>query len=241
MNLIIDAGNQRIKLAIYQHKNIIAQTTIYAGASYPDEWHNYTLDAAITSNTGTNFVIANLPKVKTLQVSDKLSFPFTIAYNSPQTLGTDRLAAIMGALIQNATPNFLCIDLGTCITYDVLIDNQYLGGSISPGVNMRHKAMAHFTARLPEVPFNFQVPFIGIDTESCLQSGVYHGTLQELNGIIYDYKVLYPDIQVFMTGGDAPYFEKHLKHSIFAAPNLVLDGLNFILNYNLTTLKGIEQ
>lgn len=99
---------------------------------------------------------------------------------------------------------------------------------------MRLKAMAHFTSRLPLVALNPAVALTGTDTESCLQSGAMHGVIQEINGVIEEYKKQYPDIQVFATGGDLPYFENRLKHNIFARPNLVLEGLNAILLHNLS-------
>jgi len=240
MNLIIDAGNQRIKLGIYKHQELIATRTLNRGESYPLDWMQYAVNFAISSNTGIDDMLNNIPSIPTLSFLWNTPVPVINEYASPETLGRDRIAAVIGARthFQNKNPNILVIDAGTCITYDLLLNQNYKGGSISPGLSMRLKAMHHFTAKLPEVPLEVHVPLVANSTFSGVQSGAFYGLLHEIQGYISHYKKLYPDIQIFTTGGDMPYFEKHLETSIFAHPNLVLDGLNHILNYNKTALLG---
>ncbi len=132
-------------------------------------------------------------------------------------------------------PTLLVIDAGTCITYEFLDDKQnYHGGAISPGVAMRFESMHTFTAKLPLVKPLGDVPLIGNTTETCLQSGVIHGITAEIEGVIQRYLYLYPDMKIILCGGDAHFFENKVNHSIFAAPDLVLMGLNRILNYTIT-------
>jgi type III pantothenate kinase len=164
-----------------------------------------------------------------------IRLPIHNKYSTPHTLGLDRLAAVMGARAWGNHGPALAIDLGTCITYDVInAADEYLGGAISPGVSMRFEAMHRQTARLPLATLTkFPPPFIGEDTVSCLQSGVFFGVREELKGMIKAYAHIYPDLKVFICGGDAEYFESLTKDHIFVIPNLVLYGLERILTYNV--------
>jgi type III pantothenate kinase len=154
-------------------------------------------------------------------------------YGTPDTLGLDRLAAVIGGMDWAKGP-LLAIDLGTCITYDFLNEEgAYKGGAISPGLQMRAKAMATQTANLPLVEINPEVGFVGNSTVTCLQSCVYYGVMAEISGIIENYSQNHDDLKVFICGGDAKYFERLTKDHIFVIPNLVLHGLNRILTYNV--------
>jgi type III pantothenate kinase len=150
----------------------------------------------------------------------------------------DRLAAVVGANYFFPEQDCLVIDAGTCITFDYIDRNKkYFGGSISPGLTMKFKALHTFTGRLPLVEQTEknaeQVPLVGQNTVACLQSGVLNGTLAEVDGMIAAYLKQSPDLITVMCGGDAPFFETNLKARIFAVPDLVLIGLNRILNYNV--------
>jgi type III pantothenate kinase len=162
-----------------------------------------------------------------------LPMPIQIRYATPETLGVDRIAAACGAIALFPGKNCLAIDAGTCITYD-FIDHagNYWGGGISPGIEMRLKAMHTFTTRLPLVKVNQQASLIGNSTESCLQSGALFGVLGEIEGIIQKYDQNYQELKVIICGGDISLFENQLKPTIFAAPDLVLMGLNRILLQN---------
>ena len=145
----------------------------------------------------------------------------------------DRIAGVCGAQQKFPGEPCLVIDAGTCITYDFL-DRQgnFLGGGISPGLMMRFQAVHTFTSKLPLVNPVEKVNLIGDSTERCIQSGVINGLAEELNGIIRRYQGEFDGLRVILCGGDARFFENILKGPIFAVPELVLSGLNSILNYN---------
>jgi type III pantothenate kinase len=168
-------------------------------------------------------------------LNSDLPLPITNLYATPKTLGMDRLAAVCGAHQLFPSDNCLIIDAGTCITYDFKDkEANYHGGSISPGLAMRFKAVHTFTAKLPLVTPKPGVKLIGQSTETSIQSGVVNGLLAEIEGIIRQYLEKFPELQVILCGGDAGFFENQLKASIFASPELVLMGLNTILNYNVS-------
>jgi type III pantothenate kinase len=170
---------------------------------------------------------------KFIPLSFQTPVPFTNRYKSPVTLGKDRIAAVAGAVSQFPGRNVLVIDAGTCITYDFINDRgEYFGGAISPGIRMRFKAMNTFTGKLPLIePEEFD-GFIGTTTGESMQSGVYNGISAEINGFITQYMDNFDDLVVIITGGDHQFLHNKLKISIFAAPDLVLLGLNEIFDYN---------
>jgi type III pantothenate kinase len=160
--------------------------------------------------------------------------PIKNNYHSPLTLGADRLAAAVAAHDLYADKDVLVIDAGTAITYEFITkDGTYQGGGISAGVSLRLKSLNAFTSRLPLVEAHFPEFLIGRNSEESILSGVMNGIRAEMDGIIQEYKQLYPELIILFTGGDMFYFEKKLKNDIFATPNLVLTGLNLILEYNL--------
>jgi type III pantothenate kinase len=157
-------------------------------------------------------------------------------YNTPETLGKDRLAGVVGAMQLMPASDILVIDAGTALTYDIVTSSgEYLGGAISPGITMRYKALHTFTNRLPLLDYNDDAQLIGYDTSSCIHSGVLNGAAAEMEGIIQQYRQIYPGLRIILTGGDQNYFDKRLKIKTFAAPNLVLEGLNLILDFNIGT------
>ncbi len=161
--------------------------------------------------------------------------PINNKYSSKQTLGRDRIAAVVGASKIFPGRNILVIDAGTCITYDFINNkNEYLGGAISPGLRMRFKALNKFTGRLPAVEHRgTEIPdLIGDTTEGSILSGVINGLSGEINGFINSYKSNNNRLETIITGGDHKYFDKLLKYKTFAAPFLVLDGLKGILDFN---------
>jgi type III pantothenate kinase len=166
-------------------------------------------------------------------LSPALPLPITIQYDTPHTLGVDRIAGACGAKQLFPDVHTLVIDAGTCVTYD-FTDSQgiYYGGGISPGLRMRFEALHTFTAKLPLVEPG-QAPLIGTNTETSIQSGVVNGMLAEMDGIIRQYQEKYPLLQVILCGGDGSFFENRLKASIFASPDLVLIGLNSVLIHNV--------
>ena len=160
--------------------------------------------------------------------------PFKIRYKTPETLGIDRLAAVAFAWEQFPDKNILAIDAGTCISYGFISkEGEYLGGGISPGIDLRFKSLHEFTADLPEVQFQEDIRFIGDSTRNSLLSGVVYGAIAEIEGIISKYKEKFGDLTIFMSGGSGIFFESKIKHSIFTFPNIVLLGLYSIYEYNI--------
>ena len=155
--------------------------------------------------------------------------------DSPQTLGKDRIAAVIGAQSLLPAKNLLVIDAGSCITYDFLTgDRHYLGGAISPGVQMRLRSMNNYTNKLPLLSWEGveRPQSIGRTTITSMLSGVINGIIGEMKSFIFEYEQQYERLKIVLTGGDSIFFEKELKNGIFADPNLVLKGLNEILIYN---------
>lgn len=236
MNLAVDYGNSSAKVAIFdQHE--LTEKHIFA---HPDD-----LKSFLENSSAENFIISSVTTeaeavLQWSQAKNKfvlsyqLPLPVNILYATPKTLGVDRIAGSCGAVKLFPDKNTLVIDAGTCITYDFTDSSrQYYGGSISPGLKMRFQAVHTFTARLPLVNAAENAELIGNSTETSIQSGIVNGTLAEIDGIIERYRHKYPDLQVILCGGDGPFFENKLKASIFAAPDLVLIGLNSVLIHNV--------
>lgn len=164
-----------------------------------------------------------------------LPVPLTNAYDTPHTLGADRVAAAVGARALRPRDACLVIDLGTCITYDFVDERDvFHGGLISPGMRMRFRAMHSFTQRLPDLePDGVIPPLVGKNTRHAMQSGVMNGLVAELNGIVAQYREIWPDFQTVVCGGDARFFESSFRTPIFAVPELVLVGLHRILQHNV--------
>jgi type III pantothenate kinase len=177
-----------------------------------------------------------LPKgINAIIFSANTPIPLKNLYKSSATLGSDRLAASVGAFSFYPDKNVLTIDAGTCLKYNfVTAQNEYIGGAISPGLTMRLKAMNEFTHALPliEIDKNF-IDLVGTNTKDSMLSGALIGAVAEVDGIINKYLLNYANLQVVLTGGDADYLGKQLKNRLFANQNLLLYGLNTILNYNL--------
>lgn len=168
-----------------------------------------------------------------IELSHKTLIPIKNLYKTPETLGKDRLAAAVAANSLFPNANVLSIDCGTAIKYDFVNESgEYLGGGISPGMHLRFKALHTFTDKLPLVSFSHFPDLIGDDTFSAISSGVANGVVAEIEGIIGEYMANFQKLNIVLTGGELIYFEKRLKSSIFADPNLVLKGLYQILKFN---------
>ena len=238
MDLMIDIGNSRIKYAGFVDNQIQ-----YRGKCDLSGFHK-SMDEFNTNNVLRVVVcsVKPIPKAFSLALEKRglkyielhnLFPPIVNKYQSPETLGSDRLALAVGGFHAFPGKAVLILDLGTCMTFD-LIDNEgaYLGGSISPGLQMRLKALHTFTAKLPRVKLSEPKDLLGKNTKESILSGVVLGMAMELTGTIDAYEERYPQIKVILTGGDAPFFDKKLKNSIFADPDLLLKGMNFILTQN---------
>jgi type III pantothenate kinase len=239
MNLVIDSGNTLVKVAVFdQNREIVEQ---WSGTVPPQELFKTLLEkfkcthAIISDVSGqcSDLLFWLEKKLKVIQMSPDTPTPLKISYQSRATLGTDRIAAAVYSVDLFPQYHTLTIQAGTCITFEFANDKkEYIGGSISPGLDLRFQALHNFTARLPLVhkeKINF---LIGTTTKESVLSGVINGCIAETDGIIDQYKSKYPDIQVIMGGGDIIFFDKQLKNRIFATANLVLKGLNIILEHN---------
>jgi type III pantothenate kinase len=237
MNLVVDSGNTRIKVGLFKDRALVQKESFLNLVDLKNFIIDVKADHLLVSSVNhdpVEILSWSASAGKKISLTPSLPLPISIAYLTPQTLGVDRLAAVCGAQDLFPNRNCLIIDVGTCINYELLdAQNIYHGGAISPGISMRFQAMHTFTARLPLVYANEDIGLTGNTTETCLQSGVMNGVLEEVRGFINQYQILYPDLTVIMCGGDYPFFENRLKPAIFVAPELVLFGLNRILRYHV--------
>lgn len=239
MNVAIDIGNTRTKLAVFKNNHI---EELFIGTF--DEIFNslkkISFSSGIISNVGNENYSKKLLSFssKFILISHKLKYPIDIKYRSFTTLGLDRIANVMGVYSLYPNKENLIIDVGTCITYDYINqNNEYLGGSISPGFQLRSNALSIYTANLPNLDIQLKKqPLIGGNTKSSIQSGIINGVMAEITQIIEDYKKLSPEINVILTGGDTAFIKSMVtikKNSIFALENLTLIGLNAIHKFNI--------
>ncbi len=244
MNLIIDEGNTKIKFYFVKGNNFVKKSETFQKEKKilllkEKEILQKVKNVVYSSVLNDTEEIENFFKNKFLvKLTEKTPVPIKNFYKTPETLGKDRLAAVVGASVLFPGKNVLVIDAGTAITYDFINSRkEYYGGNISPGLRMRFRALHEFTAALPIVEPEEQIPFTGSSTKEAILAGVVNGIVFEIEGYINRFKSLYKDLKVILTGGDIFYFEKRIKNHIFAEPNLVPIGLNEILNYNLKTKK----
>ena len=240
MNLVVDIGNTRTKTALYQGETLV---DLSIHNHYEDIFFGDLIERSSNIIVGSvlndvDALISKLSKLKPCQLfTTQTQIPIQNKYQSISSLGSDRIAASIGTYYLYPNNNVLVIDAGTCIKYNFTnSNNEYLGGGISPGIEMRFKALNQLTAKLPLTPFNKNFDeLIGNSTENSILSGVINGTIQEIDGIITCYKSDFPNLICVLTGGDAEYLSNRLKNSIFTHRNLVLKGLNDILNYSIET------
>ena len=240
MNLVIDIGNSLTKYAVFENRRLLHLETSESSlflSKVKDVFENYPkVEYALISSVGKlenkeKEVLALFCKVHVLSHTSKV--PFKNSYATPNTLGMDRIALATAAFYQYPRRNVLVIDMGTCITYDMMNDaGEYIGGAISPGFHMRYKAMHSQTENLPLLTPQDLLDFVGNSTETCMHSGVINGLVNELDGTIDQYRARFQDLTVILTGGDSQFFVKRLKNSIFANSKFLVEGLNCLLEYN---------
>jgi type III pantothenate kinase len=242
-NLVIDIGNSRTKFAIFHERNLweTRQIVKFDLDQLNQILDNHKITHSIVSSVNDEILnLENLLKIRTkyIRFSARVKAGVKNKYKSPETLGLDRLAGVIGAKALFPDRNCLVIDAGTCITYDAVdVDGIYEGGSISPGLKMRLQAMHKFTGRLPEIELSDYSDWRGYDTSTAMLSGVLNGSTEEVKGMIEIYRLKYPELLVILCGGDAIFFDSRLKNSIFAhtlktEPDLVLLGLNEVIDKN---------
>lgn len=223
---IIDAGNSRTKLGVCIKGEIVSMSSFNSLALLKQELEPH-VPIALSSVLNSNFK-EDLKNVQNpvFLVSHQVKLPFKINYLTPSTLGIDRICNVAAISKTNQFTNRLIIDIGTCIKFDFLNDkNEYEGGSISPGLLMRFKALNLFTDKLPLIEIFEKVNLIGNSTESSMQSGVQNGIESEIKGLISKYREKYQDLSIYITGGDAHYFDLAQKNNIFADEILTLKGI----------------
>lgn len=238
MNLVIDIGNTLVKvgtidkdsiISIEKHETLTADIIANCIAKHHPE-------RAIISSVGkideplVNHLTSLIP---TTYFSHLTKVPIINCYKTPQTLGLDRIAAVVGANHLFPSTDLLVIDSGTAITYDIIKSNtEYLGGAISPGILLRYKSLHQNTANLPFLTSFENTSIIGTSTSECIESGVLNGVIGEVDHFINGVREKFPSVKVVFTGGDANFFDNKLKNSIFVVQNLVIIGLNRILDFN---------
>jgi type III pantothenate kinase len=243
LNLVIDIGNSSQKIAVFERRNLIHTeiTTSLDSKKLAQILAQYPCSHSIISSVKQEVTALEqyLGQQSTyIRFSADTPNPIHNQYQSPDTLGLDRLAAMAAVYALFPKQTTLVVDAGTCITYDMLdAQGSYFGGSISPGIQMRFRALHEFTGRLPLASFSPEhIDLVGMDTPTALQSGVVNGVLAEVNGIITQYQQKHAQLNVVFCGGDANFFDSQLKNSIFASnssciPHLVLIGLNEIIHH----------
>lgn len=240
MNIVIDSGNTFSKIAWFEQDKLLKweQGLLFDQLLERIHFTSDTLEHILFSSVNipfTAFVEKLQSSIPIIPLTNETPLPIGNQYGTVSTLGVDRLAAAVGAMEVTKGGNVVVIDMGTCVTCDyVNNEGSFQGGMILPGLNMRFKAMHTFTARLPLVEVPESIPaLVGDSTITCMQSGVINGMIAEINGLIHNFRQNYPNCNVVVCGGDMSYFENHIKQPIFAIPELVLIGLNRILQYNV--------
>jgi len=238
MNLIIDIGNTSTKLALFEDLKRLSVFRIndLSCEELQKELSGLNIEKAIVCSVRelppfiTDLIFANIPYVHVL--SNKSRLPFRIEYETPETLGADRIAGVAGAFNLYPESELLVIDAGTAITYDFLSDGVYKGGNISPGLNMRFRALNKFTGKLPLLTLtdNFTSP--GRNTSDAIVAGVITGVTYEINEYIRTFEKKSTDLKILLTGGDSGYLKDKINYQFTYVPDIVIDGLNFILEYN---------
>ena len=238
ITICFDFGNTLLKYGVFENEQLIKVDILQND-------HPETISAVLQkykpARTILSSVIYHNPKIEKelakessfLKLDATVRLPFTTPVSKPETIGADRLALAAYASFFYKNQNTLVIALGSCITYNFINKyNSFIGGSISPGMRMRFKAMHDLTAKLPIVEVDWNFPLIGYDTRTNILSGVLQGMAAEIDGIIDEYKLKFEKFNVLLTGGDTANFVRHLKNKIFADPWLILKGLYAISKYN---------
>jgi type III pantothenate kinase len=227
--IVVDAGNTRIKTGVFKGDRL--QEVLYFGS---EDWnalksflleHRFenTIVSSVRSEKETRWILQLLHNP--IRFHSGMELPLKNTYTTPDTLGADRLANVVAAatLAKGAA---LVLDIGTCIKFDIIDDQKtYLGGSISPGINLRYKSLNDYTGALPLIEDNSKAEWFGDSTSTCIHAGVMQGIQGEINYFLDFYSNKYPDLTIFVTGGDAHCFDFQIKNNIFVEQNLTLYGL----------------
>ena len=238
MHLILDIGNTNVKYHLFDQEESVLSATINSIELVADQVLvdfpalTHVIYSDVRGMISQEKLQLIFPQLQVMEVKT-LCFPFTSRYATPATLGDDRIALVAAATKKYSQQNCLVIDAGTCLTYDFITkEGVYLGGAISPGLQMRFKSLEHFTGKLPLVQPKTSFSLHGDSTETSINNGVMAGIVYEIEGQINAYQKKYPSLTVILTGGDALNLSKSVKNTIFAEPNFLAEGLNYLLDYN---------
>ena len=240
MNLAVDIGNTRAKLGLFDSDELSDVTTV-------NEFNTDILNEFIEANVIQHVIISSVRNLNWTEddvradghciiLNHQTPLPIKLAYQTPETLGLDRIAGCTGAWSEFKGKNVFVVDAGTCVTYDLITaEGEFRGGNIAPGLDMRLSAMHHFTQKLPSVKRKAPETVLGRSTSEAMQNGAEMGILLEIEGYKAGLSAQYDTLTTVLTGGDAPYLAETLKTEIFVRPNLVLTGLNEILVHNVAS------
>jgi type III pantothenate kinase len=234
----LDFGNTRLKAGVFSNDHFEGELVLTDDSEAsiatllqqfkPDK---VVLSSVINHRTGLETQLAAGRAFHMLSQLTQINF--TTPVGKPETIGADRLALMAAAAHFYPKQNNLVIALGSCITYNFINQyHQFLGGAISPGMDMRFKSMYDYTAKLPLVSADWNFPLIGYDTKTNLQSGVIVGIINEIEGFIEKYGEKYGNFNVVLTGGNSTYFASQLKYKIFADQHFLFKGLYVLSEIN---------
>jgi type III pantothenate kinase len=233
---IVDAGNTRVKIGVFENEELRSSHSFskYQEKDFKSFLNSedfFVIFVSSVLSEEENQLWFDTTKVEFLKSNAEL--PIKIKYSTPETLGQDRLINVVAAWNENPNQNSLVIDIGTCLKFDLVNDKgEYLGGSISPGMQLRFKSLNDYTGKLPLVNSQENPSLIGDSTQNSILSGVQNGIKSEINDLIRRYTTDFEDLTVFVTGGDVKYFDFPQKSNIFALENLTLKGLFYIYKLN---------
>jgi type III pantothenate kinase len=242
-HLAVDIGNTSIKVGSFENDKLFDQKSfksidnLLSESDYITK-HDYLIYSSVT-NSHIELEKSCPRSTRIIDFKKLDNLPLLIQYKTPESLGSDRMLAALGAVFLYPNQNSLIVDCGTCIKFNMVNNkSEFLGGSISPGLQMRFNSLHKETAKLPLITAeNSTLEIIGDSTENSIKSGVINGALAEINAFINYYDKTFQNLSIILTGGDAAFFAKHLKSSIFVEPNLLLNGLNFALNQHLEKIQ----
>lgn len=236
--IAVDLGNSYVKIGCFINNELtevkrVSWTELMENDPLKKEIEKWEgIFSSVLSEEQNEAFKKQFPLLK--QFDSGMTLPFSLNYNTPETLGKDRLCNAVGAWNLSTNKNLLIIDVGTCIKLDVVTSNGvYEGGSISPGLRLRYKSLNDYTANLPLISETEPAELIGKSTKESIHSGVMNGMQTEINGLIARYEQKYKSLTIFVTGGDAKYFDLETKNNIFANENLTLEGLYQIYVFNV--------
>jgi type III pantothenate kinase len=241
MILTIDVGNTRVKAAVFEGNKIVSYSFFVKKEleksiqNILKKYENITVLVVASVGNIEKQSFLNFRKELKIDFIDQSDlFPFENQYATPKTLGIDRMVLAAGAVLQFPGQNRLVIDAGTCVTYDFINENDvYLGGAISPGLRLRYESLHNYTAKLPLLLLEEPNLLVGKSTSESIHSGVVNGLVYEIDGFISEYKALFSNFIIILTGGDSEILAKRLKNTIFANSKFLLESLNQTYQYKI--------